>query len=319
MYRVNKFDFLQLALRELKWSIALMTVLCLAACGKQKDPPPEDEATAVALKAEVIYGNDDRHEFFEEPNLALKLAADSTAALLMRSSLEPRSGGPGFRIKGENYGSSYGLCNTEKFHEQDTVAFCSGFLVTPTTLLTAGHCITNALDCSEVAFVFGFRYDEPNKAPREAASENVFYCKSIVHRERDPRGADFAVIELDRPVSNRLPLAVRTQGTIEVGEAIAVAGHPVGLPLKIAGGASVRTSSETGYFVANLDTFGGNSGSAVFNLRTMQVEGILVRGETDFEATNDGCVKSVVCANDKCRGEDVTRVTAALPWILTRP
>ena len=35
------------------------------------------------------------------------------------------------------------------------------------------------------------------------------------------------------------------------------------------------------WFMANLDSFEGNSGSAVFNELTGEVEGILVRGKPD--------------------------------------
>ncbi|WP_420540401.1 S46 family peptidase (plasmid) [Paenibacillus polymyxa] len=44
-------------------------------------------------------------------------------------------------------------------------------------------------------------------------------------------------------------------------------------------GAAVRDNPPNAFFVANLDTYGGNSGSPVFNSDTHEVEGILVRGE----------------------------------------
>ena len=44
---------------------------------------------------------------------------------------------------------------------------------------------------------------------------------------------------------------------------LVVIGHPSGLPTKIADGAWVRNNESEYYFVTNLDTFGGNSGSAV--------------------------------------------------------
>jgi hypothetical protein len=37
-----------------------------------------------------------------------------------------------------------------------------------------------------------------------------------------------------------------------------------------------------------------------------RVEGILVRGETDYVRSSSGCLISNVCKNDSCRGEDVT-------------
>jgi hypothetical protein len=87
-----------------------------------------------------------------------------------------------------------------------------------------------------------------------------------------------------------------------------VIGHPCGLPQKYAPGAQVRHNSAGPFFVANLDTYGGNSGSAVFNATNRAVEGILVRGENDF-VTNGTCYVSLVCPTTGCRGEDVTHAT----------
>src|SRR5690606_7248906 len=127
------------------------------------------------------------------------------------------------------------------------------------------------------------------------------------------RGADYAVIELDRDVVGHTPLKIRRTGSVSVGDELVVIGHPAGLPVKVAGGANVRQLQQD-YFVANLDTFGGNSGSAVFNLSTGEVEGILVRGEVDF-VTRNGCRISNTCADAGCRGEDVTSIDAALRYI----
>jgi hypothetical protein len=46
----------------------------------------------------------------------------------------------------------------------------------------------------------------------------------------------------------------------------------------------------------------------VFNQATGDVEGILVRGDTDF-VFNGECRISNVCSTNGCRGEDVTRVS----------
>jgi V8-like Glu-specific endopeptidase len=80
------------------------------------------------------------------------------------------------------------------------------------------------------------------------------------------------------------------------------------LPLKVAENAFVRDNSNSSYMTCNLDTYGGNSGSPVFNSETHEVEGILVRGETDFEPSGN-CNVSLVCPTTGCRGEDVTRTT----------
>lgn len=39
------------------------------------------------------------------------------------------------------------------------------------------------------------------------------------------------------------------------------------------------------------------------------MEGILVRGDTDFVRTENGCRVSNVCPTTGCRGEDITRTT----------
>ena len=83
----------------------------------------------------------------------------------------------------------------------------------------------------------------------------------------------------------------------------------------MAAGANIRKSVHRNFFVANLDTYAGNSGSPVFNTDTGLIEGILVRGEQDFVFTQAGCYLSNACPSDGCRGEDVTRVQWALPFV----
>ncbi|MDD1422885.1 proprotein convertase P-domain-containing protein, partial [Dolichospermum sp. ST_sed1] len=54
------------------------------------------------------------------------------------------------------------------------------------------------------------------------------------------------------------------------------------LPTKIANDAQVINNEELFYFETNTDSYSGNSGSAVFNATTGEVEGLLVRGVDDF-------------------------------------
>ena len=107
--------------------------------------------------------------------------------------------------------------------------------------------------------------------------------------------------------TDRTPLEFRQEGEVELDTPLVVIGHPSGLPTKIADG-MVRNNESEYYFVTNLDTFGGNSGSAVFNTDTGVVEGILVR-EQDYVWDSRGCRVPKVCDENECRGEDVTRIT----------
>jgi V8-like Glu-specific endopeptidase len=182
-------------------------------------------------------------------------------------------------------------------------------LVSENRLVTAGHCIKNEADCSSYKWVFDFKVDHADQGKVNVAESSVYSCKKIISRKLDSNSKDdYAFIELDRVVTDRSPLKVRTSGKIAKGDALVVIGHPTGLPTKISDGANVRNLSSK-FFTANLDTYGGNSGSAVFNVETEEVEGILVRGETDYVYDSAlGCQVSNVCATDACRGEDVTYI-----------
>jgi hypothetical protein len=99
------------------------------------------------------------------------------------------------------------------------------------------------------------------------------------------------------------------QPPLEPNDSVVVIGYPLGLPVKIADDAIVRSLGK-GFFKANCDTYEGNSGSAVFDDAQLQkghllVDGILVRGEDDFARTTP-CFISKRCPFDGCRGEDIT-------------
>ena len=253
----------------------------------------------------VIYGEDNRIEYYQIDNQQIKNLADSTAALIKNYNLEETA--HGFKLKSTStLGEERNFCSDEPFGDQPSGAFCSGFLVSENTLVTAGHCISSQDSCEDISFVFGYHVAAPGVVRTSFNQNEVYRCKNLVAREEVSTGADWAVIELDRVVENKSSLLLRSSGIAPVDEKLFVIGYPSGLPLKFAGGAKVRSSSET-HFVANLDTYGGNSGSAVFSFDSLKVQGILVRGETDY-TTNNGCRVSYQCEDDSCRGEDVTNI-----------
>lgn len=257
----------------------------------------------------VIYGNDDRLDLYEVTNSFHLDLAKSTAGMIEGSDITVN--GDVATITGPTM-RSRGMCASERFSEQMTAANCSGFLVGEDLLVTAGHCITSQSDCRSYKWVFDYaNHDANTEAAMTVDAANVYGCKEILSQSLDRSTQDdFALIRLDRKVTDRTPLKVRTAGKVEDNTAIVVIGHPTGLPTKVAAGANVRTNTNDVFFVANLDTYGGNSGSAVFNAETGVVEGILVRGENDYNYDyNQGCRVSNRCADDSCRGEDVTRIT----------
>ncbi|OGR81021.1 MAG: hypothetical protein A2X32_08750 [Elusimicrobia bacterium GWC2_64_44] len=263
-------------------------------------------AGASAQGEKGIYGGDDRQDYYQASEARRKLA-DSTVAFFKAAQVAPDG-----RLALANYGEKLDLCKGEAFRDQPIGAFCSGTLVAPDLVMTAGHCIKSNYDCSEAKMVFGYAVKSAGANPDRVDPSDVYSCKSLVVRDQDDSGPDYALIRLDRPVTNREPLPINRAGKVTEGTRLFVIGHPVGLPVKVAGGASVRRVSFLDYFTANLDTYGGNSGSAVFNEATGLIEGILVRGGKDFELKKSlfsKCNISVKVADSEGRGEDVTSVS----------
>jgi V8-like Glu-specific endopeptidase len=255
----------------------------------------------------VIYGEDNRKDVFESTNASFIELSKSTAAMINGSNLNILDNGD-VVVTGRTL-ESRGVCSNERFSKQISAANCSGFLVADNKLVTAGHCIKSEADCKSFKWVFDYKVEYSDQGKVNVSKSSVYSCKRIISRSLESYTKDdYAFIELDRKVEDRQPLKVRKSGKISKGDDLVVIGHPTGLPTKIADGAKVR-SLQGKFFVANLDTYGGNSGSAVFNVQTEEVEGILVRGENDYVNSNMGCQVSNVCTDEGCRGEDVTYIT----------
>lgn len=280
--------------------------------------------TAIAARADVqsissakiIYGIDNRIETFESSSRDQSLAS-STAGMIETSKLVEI--GEKYMLPPKNIQDSMGLCSDQRFSDQPTSVICSGFLVGPNLLVTAGHCVTSQERCEEVSFIFDYALKETTKkADILIDKKNVYKCSKVIEAKLENIGSDkrdYALVKLDRVVEARSSLEVRTSGIINEKEELVIIGHPSGLPQKVSDGAKVfENDSEKSYFQTNLDSFGGNSGSAVFNNKTGVVEGILVRGARDY--VNDSVKQCIVVyeAPDEIDGipglgESVSRIT----------
>lgn len=286
----------------------------------------------------VIYGEDNRLEVYEGTPYEQKLAR-SAAVMVSKFKISKNGSVPGIAqidqltLRGmfENSGKSKAklvsgldflfaeevdeikLCEGERFADQPSSGTCSGFLIAPDLIATAGHCAEIPTFCSEYRWVFDYQVDPITQtAGINMKDENIYSCKKVIRSSLDMNlSTDYAIVQLDRRVKGRTPLTYRNDGKIPDLSSLFVIGAPSGLPLKIAGGGSVRSNKHPMYFSSNLDVFQGNSGSAVFNTKTGAVEGILVRGEEDFTYNPvDRCVQTNKCSEEGCRGEDVSRFTS---------
>ena len=267
-------------------------------------------ALAEASSIKIIYGSDDRLDIRDVTDARLLEVASATAAKIPQWKLSAYSDPTIDPIIQDmmTLSGSARVCGGERFATQPTLADCSGFLVGEKTLVTAGHCVDLSGSCGPNVWVFDYNLDTPGVERPLMEATNTYSCARVIRSELNERTKmDYAVIELDRPVVGRQPLRIRRRGKPGLNAPLVVIGHPSGLPTKIAGGGRILRRKKN-YFGANLDTYGGNSGSAVFHARTLEVEGILVRGDEDYVNSAEGCRISNVVA--RARGsEEVQRIT----------
>ncbi len=91
--------------------------------------------------------------------------------------------------------------------------------------------------------------ENENQAKTTVSNSDIYKGKEIVGRRQDPgNGSDWCIVRLDRPVENHSHFQnIRKSGKIPDAARVHVIGHPVGLPLKYAGGAWVRDEKKIQY------------------------------------------------------------------------
>ncbi|MBT4722177.1 MAG: trypsin-like peptidase domain-containing protein [Halobacteriovoraceae bacterium] len=267
--------------------------------------------TQAYSETRIVYGQDNRVDLKNVRNQKIQELSKSIAGRISNYSYS--TGSKNGHIAFEDIlklsdPNSMNVCSDQKFSNQPTVADCTGFLIADNILVTAGHCMTemgivvkneSSRGCLNNSWLFDYKVDSGGEIDlNNVKQSNIYGCKNVIYAKYEPMD-DFAIIELDRKVVGRRPLKLNKSKAPRKNTKIFVMGHPSGLPMKYADGAKIF-DVKNAYFSTNLDTFGGNSGSPVFNAKTLMVEGILVRGDVDYyESRNvagDTCMKVNVCS-----------------------
>ena len=257
---------------------------------------PERE---VPDEGRVVYGLDNRKDASEVAD-ELRRLTRSTAIFTFRKA--PNAHQPSITRDGEGWKlvpkkrqrKGKPPCSKERFARQVRGGYCTAFLIAGDVVATAGHCL-RATALGNMALVFGYQHGADGEPPPTRFDQNQVYSVGsvIAFEYRGSMGADYALIRLDRPVPAEVadPLELRMDELIK-GDNLNVIGYPSGLPAKVAFGDSavIRETTKEKYW-GNLDTYGGNSGSPVFD-RDGKVVGILVTGTSDYLYRKD-CFESV--------------------------
>lgn len=243
--------------------------------------------------APIVYGEDDRVDLFQAQEPFVTLGRELAIALMAPEAL--RSVGEGrYAVEAPTLGVLQSLCAGERFADQTAAASCSGVLVAPGVVATAGHCLgvdaEGQPDCNNNVYVRGYAVLEP-AARVIVVEEEVYGCAEVLALARSAAESachvDLALVGLERTPPVEEPPVLR-DFSVEADEPVTVIGYPAGLPVKVDSGARVvdPRPSRGDSFTLSSDTFAVSSGSGVFD-RTGALVGVFARGRRDYDTDGD--------------------------------
>ncbi len=247
--------------------------------------------TLISIQAHsAVFGIDDRVSL--KPGIPGYELARSTAVAVLSANFEPTTPGK-IKLNVDRLDGS--LCPEVKFSKQVSLSYaCSGFLVAPDLIVTAGHCMVNTgesrneteLYCKAFSWLFDFN---ETTNPASVDADNLYHCKRVVYAVKDEKAPfrDYALVQLTRPVKGRTPFKI-SAAPVGPSDVFGMIGYPMGMPAKLSKNARILVNNQARQsFLTSLDAFEGNSGSGVFNSKN-EIVGILVGGTPSQNTLTNG-------------------------------
>ncbi len=248
----------------------------------------------------AIFGADNR-QLVTETSPVLPLAR-ATAIAVMNSNVSiNKSGNLDLAIA-----RLTDFCKDESLFDAPSLSYsCSGFLIAPDLLVTAGHCVyavntahhelkhETKLACEAFAWLFDYQGSHSSEAAtKDLNPDRLFRCKEIIYARQTESAPflDYALIRLDRPALGRTPFKFAASRIVS-GSALAMIGYPFGTPATYTDSGRVTLNdAKRDSFLTSLDAVDGNSGGPVFN-SAHEIVGILIGGTPTASTYTDPNLK----------------------------
>lgn len=240
-----------------------------------------------------------------------------------------------------------GVVAVATHHSLDgSVTLCSGTLVAPNLVLTARHCVSDALtqtpacdargeshngahvardeDPHSIEIFTGTHIDVSTDTPRAYAERTVHPTTSVIC------DADVAFLVLDRSIDDVAVLPMRLHGAVESGDYVVPVGFGGGATgdigtrvpratsevLSVGPGSNHDTGAVLGprEFEVQAATCKGDSGGPAVDIRTGEVVGVVSRGASCWSDGNhvytrvDAYARLAITALDQARRADLAHL-----------
>jgi V8-like Glu-specific endopeptidase len=317
-----------------RFIILSLLYFAILACTPEGHLPQQHTISNIKNKFQVIYSDDTIKELFEVKDLFTLKKSLSTVAFVESSHIFKKETSVNeYVIDGIPLKETMNLCSSERFAQQKQVSFCSGVLISPTQVLTVGHCVRKPQFCKSTLIAFDLQaangldlFDDSEGI--QLKEHQLVHCKNVkllTDKESKETGDSLALVELDHPIENRPFIEIPNKLNFKSVRDLQAIGHPLGLLKKVSTGHKLnRKNNSENVIYGSLDVYQGSSGSPIYSPELNTFVGLLVSGENDFlYDSEEKCWVSQKCditsPKNKCRGEKIITSTLIQKWLKAKP